>query len=113
MSWHFSQVQAEAYLEANSSDGKPSVPSNSMTTPAVCCSPDKTTDAYRPSQSGMMSEPSMASRGVVWWMSCLEASRAKTLAWSELVKDSTANTADSGGRWPEVAEGSNTESDER
>lgn len=101
MSWHYSQALEAAYWGANSSDGERSVPSNSTTTHAACCSQDKTTDACHRSQSGTTCEPSMESRGVVWWMSYLEASRAKTSAWSELVKDSTENTVDCGGKWPE------------
>ena len=81
-------------------DGKRSVPSNSTTTPAACCSPAKTTDACLTSRSGMMSEPSTASRGVDWWMSSLEDSRVRTSPLEAQPKRALMeNAAASGHTW--------------
>lgn len=94
MNWHFSRAMVAAYLAENSSDGKPSVPSKSMNGAESDSCKGKTKDTCHRSQSGMMSEPSMASRGVDWWMSSLAASRAKTSASeTPAVKDLTENAA--------------------
>ena len=103
MSWHFSRALEAAYLAANCSDGALSAPSNGMTMPEKSCSLDKMTDASNHSRSGMMSQPSMASRGVDWWMSSLAASRAKILApqADQIAKDSPGREAAFGRRWGE------------
>lgn len=102
MSWHYSQALEEAYSEANSVDGEPSVLSKSMNTPGACLWPDKMTDASNHSQSGTTCEPSTASRGMEWWTSSLAASRAKTSApQTPKPKAYTASEAASGVKWLE------------
>lgn len=101
MSWHFSRALAVEYSAANCSAGEQSAPSKSTPMPAMCCSPDKTTDASNPSRCGMTCELSTGCRGVGWWMSSLAASRARTSASPVAVTDSTVNGRDSGEKWPE------------
>lgn len=101
MSWHFSRALVAAYSAATCSAGEPSAPSKSTNTPAELSCPGKMMDASNHSQSGMMSQPSMESRGVVWWMSSLADSRAKTSAWLATEKDSTVSGQDSGEKWHE------------
>jgi hypothetical protein len=101
MSWHYSQALVEAYSAANCSDGNASARSNTNP-PQDGCSPlVKTMDASNPSRSGTTLEPSMASRGVAWWMSSLAASRAKTSPPPGKAQDSTASEAASGWKWHE------------
>lgn len=78
MSWHFSQVMAEASSEVNSLGGALSAPSSLTPTPAASSWPDKTTDASTPFQSGTTCEPSTDARGLALWMSSLAASRARS-----------------------------------
>ena len=99
MSWHFSRALVAEYSAACCLAGAPSAPSNSMPTPGMYWSPDKTTDACRPSRSVMTYEPSTGSLGedVLKW--CLVASRARTSAQPERVQELEASEADSGARW--------------
>jgi hypothetical protein len=101
MSWHFSRALVAVYSAANSSGGAPSAQSKSNPMPETCSSPDKTTADSIPSRSGMMCEPSMASRGVAWWIYSLGASRARISPSPEMVPGSQENEAASGVRCPE------------
>ena len=53
MSWHFSRALVEAYSEANSLDGEPSVPSSGTPTPQAFLSPDRMMAFSRLSRFGM------------------------------------------------------------
>lgn len=101
MSWHFSQALEAAFSAGSCSAGEPCARSSAMPTPDGCSWPDRTTAVSSPSRSGTMCEPLTASPGLVWWMSSLAASRARTSAWPERVEDSTASAAACGRRWPE------------
>ena len=78
MSWHFSQVLVEAYLEGNCLDGEPSALLNGTHTHGTFWSPDKTMDVLKPSRSGMTYRPLTDTHGeeLLTWF--LEDSRAKT-----------------------------------
>jgi hypothetical protein len=101
MSWLFSQALAAEYSEANSSDGTPSVPSNTTPTPQAFLSRDKTTDAWNRFPSGMTCEPLTESRGEA----LLKWYRAGFLAPTSVLRGkaraSTAKKAASGPKWPE------------
>jgi hypothetical protein len=101
MSWHFSRALAAASLEGTCSAGAPSARSSSTPTPAMYWSPGKTTDAFRPSRSGMTCEPLTGDRGAELLTWFLAASHAKTSApTAELTgADSMASTADFGEKW--------------
>jgi hypothetical protein len=77
MSWLFSQALVEEYSEANSLDGEQSAPLNGTDTHGTFWSPDKMTDALKPSRSGMTFRPLTESHGeaVLTWY--LEDSRAR------------------------------------
>jgi hypothetical protein len=102
MSWHFSQALAVEYSAASCVDSEPSALSNGRRTQETCCAPDKTTDASNHSQSGTTCKPSMADRGLDWWMSSLAASRAKTSVPLAAVKESKASEAVCGHTWREL-----------
>jgi len=97
MSWHYSQVLEEEYLEANCSDGGQSAPLSLTNTPGVCCLPGKTTEALSPSLCGTMCEPSTESRGEALLTWYLAGFRARTSVLSEAGKASRENVADFGG----------------
>lgn len=99
MSWHFSQALVAEYSAGNCSGGKPSAPSNGTHTHGMFWSPDKTTDASKPSRSGMTYAPSTGGHGadVLTWY--LEASPAKTSVSQETAMDSKASEAACGNKW--------------
>lgn len=112
MSWHFSNrfmqdfgnlpcspEQAAASSGGISSDGEPSVPSSSTPTPAMFYWPGRTTDAFRPSRSGMTCEPLTDDRGEALLTLFLEASRVRTLAPPARAPASPESEADCGGKW--------------
>jgi len=101
MSWHYSQALVAASLGENSSDGEPSAPSNGTPTHGMFWSPDKTTDASRPSRSGMTFRPSTGSHGedVLTW--CLEASPVRTSPPPVKAQGSKASEAVCGNTWSE------------
>lgn len=101
MSWHFSQALEEAFLAASCGDGGQSAPSNGMPTHGTFWSPGKTTDALKPSRSGMTFRPSTESHGEAVLMWCLEASRARTSPPPERVPESKASEAVCGNTWRE------------
>jgi len=101
MSWHYSRALVAAYSAASCSDGKPSAPSNGTPTHGMFWSPDKTTDASKPSRSGMMFRPSTDAHGEALLTWCLEASRAKTSAQPGKVPASKASEAVCGNTWRE------------
>ena len=99
MSWHYSQALVAAYLEDCSEDGKPSALSSGNHQPGKSSQHDKTTEAWNPSQSGTMCEPSTDDRGeglLTWYR---EDSPAKTLAQPERVPASVASDQECGEKW--------------
>ena len=101
MSWHYSRALVAEYLGENSSDGELSAPSNGTPMHGMFWSPDKTTDASKPSRSGMTFRPSTERLGADLLTWCLEASRARTSAPQGAVKESPGSEADSGWKWHE------------
>ena len=81
--------------------GDASAPLSATPTHGMYWLPGKTTDACRPSRSGMTYAPSTDDRGeaVLTW--CLADSRAKTLAPPGRAPGSTAPVRDCGEKWPE------------
>lgn len=106
MTWDYLNVLCSPGLvaessAANSSDGAPSALSSSTPSVERSFSKDSGTDCSRtPFRCGMISRPSTGDPGVDWWISSLEASRARTSQPQEEGKDSTENGADCGGKWP-------------
>ena len=82
----FSDIPASVLSRLNLTGGK-------------SCSKDSGTESCQGSQSGMMSEPSMASRGEGELTLLQEASPARTSALQATEKESTENTAAFGERW--------------
>lgn len=101
MSWHFSQVLVEAYLEGNCLDGEPSVLLNGTHTHGTFWSPGKTMDVLKPSRSGMTYRPLTDTHGEELLMSFLEDSRAKTSPAQEKVQELKVNEAVCGNTWRE------------
>jgi len=99
MSWHFSQALVAESSGERSSGGEPSAPSSSTPTPAMCWWPGRTTDAFRPSRSGMTCEPLTGDRGEALLTWCLAASRAKTSPPPAREPGSAEHALDSGARW--------------
>jgi hypothetical protein len=101
MSWLFSQALVAEYSAANSSDGAPSVPSNTTLTPPAFLWRDKTTDAWSRFPSGLTCEPLTDDRGealLTWFRAVF---RAKTLVPPERARGLTENGAGCGHIWPE------------
>ena len=101
MSWLYSRVLVEGYLEDSSSDGGQSVPSSETNTPQAYLSSDKTTDTWNPSRFGITSAPLTGSRGedVLMWF--LEAFPVRTYPAQEREQESKESDQDSGWKWPE------------
>ena len=79
MSWLFSQALVEAFSEANSLDGEPSVPLNGSPTQQAYLPADKMKAFSRLSRFGMTFKPLTESLGRDVLTSYLEAFPAKTL----------------------------------
>ena len=101
MSWHFSQALVAEYSAANCSGGLPSAPLSGTDTPATYCSHGKTTDALKPSRSGMTCKPLTESRGadVLTWY--LAAFPVRTFHPLERAQESTESEAGCGDIWHE------------
>lgn len=100
MSWHYSRALEAEYSAATCSAGDACAPLKSMTMQGACSSPDKTTDACPPSQSGTTLQHSTADHGadlLTWY---LAASRAKTSASPEKALASPAPVQGYGLTWP-------------
>ena len=78
----------------------PSALSKSSHIAARLCCNGRGTESCHGSRSGMMSRPSMASRGTASLMSSAGASHAKTSLLPARVKESRAKDQDFGKRWP-------------
>jgi len=101
MSWHYSQALEEAYWAASCSGGGQSAPSNGTPTHGTFWSPGKTTDALKPSRSGMTFKPSTESHGEAVLMWCLAASPARTSPQQEKAPGSMGSEAPCGSTWQE------------
>ena len=101
MSWLFSLALVAEYSAASCSDGAPSAPSNSTSTPAMFLSHGKTTDASALSRYGMMCEPLTEDRGVAVLTWYLEGFPVRTSQALETEKVLTVNGLDFGGKWRE------------
>ena len=78
MSWLFSQVLVEEYLEENSLNGEQSVPLNGNNTQQAFCAPDKMTKFSRLFRFGMTFKPLTESLGQELLTLYLEDFHAKT-----------------------------------
>ena len=78
MSWLYSQVLVEEYLEDISLDGEQSVQSSGSSTPQAYCAPDKMTGFSRLSRFGMTYKPLTETRGEELLTLYLAAFHAKT-----------------------------------
>ncbi len=96
---HCSLAQAEESSEVSCSDGKQSVPSNSIPMQLQYCSQDKMTELSRLSRFGMTFEPLTEDRGATLLTWYLAGSRAKMSAPQEKEMDLTENDPAFGQRW--------------
>jgi DNA (cytosine-5)-methyltransferase 1 len=99
MSWLYSRVLVEEYLEDISLDGEQSVQSSGSNIPQAYCAPDKMMGFSRLSRFGMMYKPLTESRGEELLMSYLEAFHAKTSQPQEKVSELTENDLECGEKW--------------
>jgi len=101
MSWHYSRVLVEAYLEDISSDGAQYVPLSGSPIPQAFLSPGRMKAFSRLSQFGMTFSPLTENLGrdVLTW--CLGASPVKTLVQQEMAQESEAPEAGCGSIWLE------------
>jgi hypothetical protein len=99
MSWLFSQVLVEEYLEDTYSDGEQSVPLNGNPTQQAYCVPDKMTDFSRLSRFGMTYKPLTVSRGEDLLTLYLEDSRARTSQQQEREMDLMEPDQECGRTW--------------
>ena len=94
-----SQEQAAESLAGAFSGGEQSAPSSLTHMPAMYWSQGRTTDAFRPSRSGMTCEPLTADRGAALLMWCLADSRARTFPPPAREPGSAESEAGFGERW--------------
>ena len=99
MSWLFSRALVEEYLADTCSDGAPFAPSSGNPTPQAYLPPDRMTAFSRPSRFGMTFSPLTADRGEALLTWFLAASRARTSAWPEKARASTALDQECGRTW--------------
>jgi hypothetical protein len=99
MSWLYSRVLVEAYLEDTSLDGEQSVQSNGKPIPQAYCAPDKMTDFSRLSRFGMMYKPLTENLGEELLTLYREGFHAKTSAQLEKGQELTENEAECGEKW--------------
>ena len=101
MSWHYSQALVAEYSAASSADSAPCAQSNGTPMHGTFWSPDKTTDASKPSRSGMTFRPSTDAHGGALLTWCLAASRAKTSQRLARAPESKVSEAECGSTWRE------------
>jgi len=101
MSWHYSQALEAAFSADSSAGSAPCAPSSGTPTHGTFWSPDKTTDASKPSQSGMTFRPSTVAHGKALLTWYLAAFRARTSARPARVPGSMGNAPECGGTWRE------------
>jgi DNA (cytosine-5)-methyltransferase 1 len=99
MSWLYSRVLVEEFLEDTSLDGEQSVQSSGSNIPQAYCAPDKMMGFSRLSRFGMMYKPLTESRGEELLMSYLAGFHAKTSQPQEKVSELTENDLECGEKW--------------
>ena len=99
MSWLFSQVLVEEFLEENSLDGEQSVQSSGKLTQLAYCAPDKMMDFSPLSRYGMMYKPLTESRGEELLTLYREGFRAKTSQQQEKAQELMENDQECGEKW--------------
>ena len=99
MSWHYSQALEEAFSEACSSDGVPSVRWRSMPSALDDSCSDKMRDTCHRSPFGMMFVPSTDARGEALLTWSLEGFPARTSVRLDNEKGLMVSTPDCGERW--------------
>jgi hypothetical protein len=99
MSWLFSQVLVEEYLEANYLDGEQSVQSNGKHIQQAYCAPDKMTVFSRLSRFGMTYKPLTDIRGEDLSMSLVVAFHVKTLVPPGKAQELMENDQECGEKW--------------
>ena len=101
MSWLYSQVLVEEYLEANSLGGEQYVQLNGNHTQQAYCAPDKMTKFSRLSRFGMMCKPLMENLGEELLMWYLEDFPVKTSHQQEEEQELMGNEVQCGSTWQE------------
>ena len=99
MSWLYSRVLVEAFLEDTSLDGEQSVQSNGNNTQLAYCAQDKMMGFSRLSRFGMTFKPLTESRGEELLTLYREAFHAKTSQLQETEMDLTESEAECGEKW--------------
>ena len=99
MSWLYSQVLVEAFLEDTSLDGEQCVQSSGSSTPQAYCAPDKMTGFSRLSRFGMTYKPLTESRGEELLTLYREAFHAKTSQPQGKVSESMGKEVGCGEKW--------------
>jgi len=101
MSWLYSQVLVEEFLEENSLDGEQYVRLSGNHTQQAYCSPDRMTVCSRLSRFGMTFKPLTESLGADLLMWYLADSRARTLVQQDEEPESKEKEAVCGNTWHE------------
>jgi hypothetical protein len=101
MSWLYSQVLVEGFLEENSLDGEQYVRLSGNHTQQAYCSPDRMTVCSRLSRFGMTFKPLTESLGADLLMWYLADSRARTLVQQDEEPESKEKEAVCGNTWRE------------
>jgi hypothetical protein len=99
MSWLYSRVLVEAFLEDTSLDGEQSVQSNGSNIPQAYCAQDKMMGFSRLSRFGMTFKPLTESRGEELLTLYLAGFHAKTSQPQEKVMDWMESEAECGEKW--------------
>ena len=99
MSWLYSQVLVEAFLEDTSLDGEQSVPLNGKPIQQAYCAPDKMTDFSRLSRFGMTYKPLTESRGEELLTLYREAFHAPTFPQQEKEQELMEKPLECGEKW--------------
>lgn len=96
MSWHYSRALVAEFSAAICSDGAPFAPSNMPHIPAAFYWPDKTTEHYRLSRFGMISEPLTGDLGaelLTWYRAAFPAKISASPARCGAAMESRASAA--------------------
>ena len=99
MSWLYSQVLVEEFLEDTSLDGEQSVQSSGSSTPQAYCAPDKMTGFSRLSRFGMTFKPLTESRGEELLTLYLAAFHAPTFPQQEKEQELMEKPLECGEKW--------------
>jgi hypothetical protein len=99
MSWLFSRVLVEEYLQENCLDGEQSVQSNGKPIPQAYLQRDKMTDTWKRFPSGMTLEPLTENRGQELLTLFRGAFHAQTFPLQAEVQDSMENNPQCGITW--------------